>query len=1376
MVIQKFSIKPVWLVGFGLLIAMGTIVKMALALLAFTPADAPVGYVAQDEMTSFNLKSGKEVLFRGQYEREFWSGTLLAYKIDAAGNLSGPTSHWDIDASEKISAQHYDSVRLIATMKDDGTKVPFRLNQLSATQQAYFPGGDNMVNYLRGDRANEIPASGAVYRQRASVLGDVIHSRPLYVADDTNPTVFVGANDGMLHAVNAAAGTEGGKERWAYVPSMLLQKMQNLTADPYVHNYFVDGQINVATINSGTQRVLVGGLGAGGKGLYALNITDSAGLTAATEADVASKVMWEITPTKVNYAAPTTANAYANLGYTYGTVTITQVRVGASTVDAVIVGNGYNDGGDYGSYLFVINATTGQLIKRFKAGDGTASSPNGLSTAAAIDSNRDGVADAVYAGDLNGTMWKFDLTADLSDPTTVATTATVANATLNTKAVVSLLTTSPAAAITTTPGIAIHPEGGYMVTFGTGKALIASDLTDNTVHYVYGVWDGAPAANDTLLTQDMDERNYVAGGVTTRVRRITTSNQPIWTAGAGHHKGWKVPLPAGERVLGEGSFIENGRFYFTAFNPTKSTTVTGTATVIPGDNWLMELDYLTGGSTNQPFLDLSGNIKLDDADRIKYIATDTIPTGKAEGDPILTTQGIPVGKFISVGLLSQPILVQLITLNDTLFNQNPDVIVPVANVDRGVEGGHFDVEIYYGTTTATITVANPATGAGQTNNFPATLGAITVDGEVVVPALTVADLTNGGGSANTSANVIKTKVVTANGFTASRSNNVITITAPNVSYIGKTLSVADGTSAPLVNAAAAVPAVFPTALIRFAGTTQNVAPGAVLAASLTGPTASVKLGTAVVSGTAITIGRNISAANTALAVATAIGTGGTIKAYRAPNNVTAACNAVNNTHVCLVDTSTYTNGATPSIGTISLPGTLTATMIASTGGTPGAAAVAKSGWTNFKPALTVTAFDNGGGSSNVVGDTCSGGNAKCGYKQHEHEYDDIYDKTGVNFLNASNGNFNLEKAVPSLTTQFKVIAQNQYLSPAVKLHIGNAGYLFNVDAGYIDIKTFLTTPTLDLASLPTYTRATIGSLAFNLPSTAFSNRDWWGGYLGLPADVRDGLHPTEAGCVFNSSIDTDASDGINALQFKWDGNMYQPVNPPATVTASGNGTKGYSSSTTELTATGVRHNGALTIQIIRADTPNSAIEQSVPNRSEYGWRVKSSLFSTYVIAEYSIFHHTKHLGLCYGDENVTFTLYGVTYSNVSWSKTPARDTRTCGLTDSSTTKKCAADLSANAGPDPKIGNLGGGSDVTNTQTVIVGDVTTTTITYASGAKATIVRTVRNDGSIEIVSTDVFGDKTTQIIANKSGAVKSGGDERGLQAKTGRISWRELVAP
>jgi len=1371
MSISKLLIKPVWWVVLGVLLTAGVAFKLAVALTAFVPGNAPIGYVGQDEVTNFNLKSGNEVLFRGQYEREFWSGTLLAYRIDSAGNLMPGTSWWTADAGEQVSTQNHNTGRLIATMTDLGAKVPFRTGNLSASQLATLGGTatqqDDVLDYLRGDRSKEFPTPGGLFRQRVSVMGAVVHSRPFYVADDTNPTVFVGANDGMLHAINAGTGSEGGKERWAYVPSMLIPKMRKLSVDPYLHDYYVDGQINVSTINSGTQRVLVGGLGGGGKGLYALDITGSAGLSAGSETAVANKVLWEITPTAVSYTAPVTAGAYENLGYTYGTITIAKVKVGLDTVDAVIVGNGYNDGGDYGSYLFVINATTGQLIKRFKAGSGSVASPNGLSTPVAIDENRDGIVETAYAGDLDGTMWRFDL-SDLSDPGTVATTATAPGG------VKLLLTTSPAQPITSSPGVAIHPNGGYMVTFGTGKALIDADLADTTVHYVYGIWDGAPVDNDALVAQTLTERDYLspaAGAL--RVRRVT-SNQPNWASGVGNHKGWKVALPAGERVLGEGTFIENGRYYFTAYNPTKSTLIAGTVTTVVGDNWLMELDYLTGGSTNDPFLDLSGNVKLDTADRLLYTAADTIPAGLAVGDPIMTTDGIPVGKFISIGVLSQPILVQLVTLNDTLFNQNPDVIVPPTNPDRGVEGGHFDVEVYYGRTIATITV----TGTGQTSCYPANLGAITVDGVEVVPNLTVADLQNGV-STGANATAIKNKV--KNGFTATVSGNVVTIRAPDPSWRGKTMGIAAGAAQTLVPGTA----VAPTALMTFSGiSTGNYTINNDLG---TGTSArAIRVGGSSARNGAIIIGAGRTAVQAAATVVAAGGTAGLFKYYVGGNTVTPLCRAQSTSTVCIVDTSgsnTVTNRAL-TVGSVANPGGLTFGIVNTACTAVAPPVVALSGSTNLKPALTVTAFDNGsGGDPNIVGDTCNAGNSRCTYQQHDHEYDDLYDKTGVNFLNASNSNFNLSRAIGSTSTQFKVIAQNQYLSPAVRLHIGNPGYLFNVDSGYSDIKFFTTSATLDLAALPTYTRNTIGSLAFNLPPNAFTNQNWWKGHLGLPPDVRDGLHPTEAGCVFNSASATQ------------DGNMYQPVIPPATVTASGNGTRGWGPTTTQLTAQGVRHNGAITIQLIRADTPNSAIELSVPGRPEYGWRVKAGLYSTYVIASYSMFHHTKHLGVCYGEYNITSpdpvtgaVRNGLTFTDRSWTKTPVIDGRACTTADSNTTKRCAVDLSASAGPDPKIGNIGGGSGVASVTTVIVGNVTTTTITFLTGLTATITRTVNDSGSITIRTWDVnntasaadraagLGADSNQTIANKSGAVKSGGDERGLAARTGRISWRELIAP
>ena len=1427
----------------------GMTLNLALAITAantaFAPQDQPVGYVAQDEATSFILTSGREQIFRPSYEREFWSGTVYAYPVDALGNIDFTAEPWGLNgAATALATQNWDTGRYIATRSSASPSVaiPFRYASLSGSQQAMFPAttinttsytGTQIVNFLRGERVNESPAgmrnrSAEANGTGGPTLGDIIHSRPYYVADTTNPTLFVGANDGMLHALNATTGAE----RWAYVPSMLLNKMAKL-AKPYgtvsnPHDYFVDGRINVGTVNIGgtPTRILVGGLSAGGKGLFALKIDGSAGLTASSETDVVNKALWEIDGNTgdLNNATPTVSSAYDNLGYTYGTPLMLKTNAGG--VDTVVIGNGYNNNaaGDYQARLYVIEAATGQLIGSVVAGSsGSSSSPNGLLNPVAIDANSDGKVDIVYAGDLKGTMWKFDL----SSTTAASWTASV------------LFTTSPAQPITSTPGVALHPNGGYMVAFGTGAMLDTADTTDSTVYYVYGIWDGAPVANTSLMTTStLEERPYVYNAATTRVRRSLNITTPNWNSGG--HKGWRVALPAGERLVGDGSYIESSRFYFTSHNPTVSvltgaTTVTSatvtaggigytsasasfsggggsgaTATVtitsgavsavkitssgtgytsaptltisgngsgatatatlssgttVKGENWLMELDYLSGGSLDKPFLDLDANQVLNDSDRIKYVAGDTIPTGSSVGGAIAGTDGIPVGKFLSNGVLSQPILVQLQTLNTTFFNQNSNAVFPITEVTYGVTGGHFDVDIFYNgstgnlcTTTsgvnvpaarasATITVGTSA----QTTNLPATLGGIQVNGTTILPALTTADITNG---TNTTANATTITSKITGGYTATRSGNVITITAPaaGTAYNGLTLTVLDGTSqagSPGIPAVPATGATYPTGLITFSGgRTRDQNPGSVINADLAGP-ASIKIGADVVRASAISVGKDKRERETAAAIVAAIGTSGTIKAYTGGSSITPTCAAKDNKSVCLVDTSTYTNGKSVTMGTMTLPLNQVATFTATTGGTPGSggsAAVPATGWSNFKPALTVTSFNGGADAlTNVtITSDCSSKNGNS--NAHIHQYDDKYDRTGVDMLNPSATSHRLSNAITSTATKYKVLVHNQYLNPAVKIHIGNSSYEPSVDTGYVSVRDFQTSATLDVTGLTTYNGTSnstgttgtgfqpIGSLVFNMPTDALSAKDWWGN-----GDVRVGLHPIEPGCGGRDGATTD-------------GNMYQPVIPPANG-VDGPGVNGWSATTNSLTSTGVRHGGALTVQIIKDTTPQSAIEQNVLDRPEYGWRVKSLYHATYVLAEYTAFWHHPSNG-CYGD--------------AGWTKAPGPDN------GSSTPTSPVA-----GSTDPKLGDLAGtsGGTVTSVTRTVVGNVTTTTITYSTGKTATITRTTNADGSITTVTRDADCGAgcagITETIYSTS-TVLTGGDERGTRARTGRVSWHELL--
>ncbi len=1320
---SKISAKPIALVVSTVVLSMLVAVKLASALSGFVPPDQPVGYVAQDELTNYDLRSGNEVLFRTEYHREYWDGDLVAYQINAAGNVSAATQPWVAAAGGNAGFQ-LDSratPRVIVTLNTAGTPVPFSWNDLDGTQQGYL-GSSPVLDYLRGDRSGEVQRGGSL-RQRESPLGDIVHSRPYYVKDATAPTVFVGANDGMLHAFNATTGAE----RWAYVPSMLISKMKNLSDPGYTHDYFVDGSVMVADVNSGSQRILVGGLGAGGKGLYALDITGTARLAPANETIAKTNILWERTAG---------SSGFANMGYTFSTPVIAKVNVGGTNTDVVIIGNGYNNNGDYKAYLYVINALTGEVISSRVAGtSGSSSSPNGLSSPTAIDNDGDGVVDYVYAGDLDGTMWKFDLSPLASSGTPTAT---------------ALLTTNPAQPITMTPGVARHPNGGYMVNFATGAMLQASDASNTATYYAYGIWDSAPNSNTTILNQTLTERCYSVGTAAdpspcvNRVRTVT-SNLPNWTSG--NHKGWKVALPsAGERVTGDGSYIENGRFYFTSSNPTISTTVQ--ASTVKGENWLMELDYLSGGSKNTPFLDMNGDLVLSNDDRVKDFASPRAA--------VLTTDGIPVGKFISIGVLSQPVLVQLSTLNNTLFNQNPDVtVVPVVlGTGAGVTGGHFDVDFFHTTPTngaqASFTISVGTTG--QVTGAKATLGAISVDGVVIVPPLTVSNIPNG---TATSTNATMIKNMVTNGFTATVSGSTVTIKAPAGSqYNGKTVAVAAGTSSlPATALVPAVPAV--------AGVT-GVAPsnGSFTVTKInSNQSISLRCGSVYFgqSGT-WTSYKDVNSATTSTNLTNRLNNFYGLVNGTTVNGYTTTCTKVGNITSlnCVVSAPV---GATACAGGFTIDSDIqTSSNVAPQGGVntvtavTGAPEVPASGWTNFAPALTVSAFNSNGTEPTTPGDTCTG--TDCKYDRHIHQYDDVYDVTGVNMLNPSDANVHINLGLPSMTTNFKILVQNQYLSPAVKLHIGDPNYRFDVDFGYVPVKNYQTSLTLDLATVQTYRRdpnavwpgtATtaadkaalpkpIGSLAFNMPLDALDVKNWWGN-----GDNRVGLMPMQPQCMWQA-------DGSN------DGNMYKPVIPPSDNV--GVGTKGWTSSSTPATATGARHGGALIVQLIRDTTPNSAIELNVAGRPEFGWRVKSANFADYVLAEWGTYWHHPN-GKCFYD--------------AGWTKTPPKDN------GSSSAKTKAA-----GSTDPHIGDLsaGGGNGsslVISSVTTVTGNVTTTVITYLGGTSATIVRTANADGTVTIVTTDALGTVTTQNIANASGSLKGGGNERGVQAQTGRVSWREVIA-
>lgn len=610
----------------------------------FNPDAQPVGYVGQPAVSSTNVATGTARMYSIDYSSRNWTGNVHAYPVSAAGAI-GTVDDWGPGgAAARIKTQAAADTRFIVTIRN-GAGIPFRWSDLSqgaggqreALDAASMGAASStLLDYIRGSAASEGTGAGQ-FRARAAVLGDIIHSTPVYWNDGVNQTVFIGANDGMLHAINAQDGTE----RFAYVPQVLLPKLAALANQAYTHKYYVDGRMDVKKM--GAQTILAGTLGGGGKAIFALDVTNA---NATSEANAATKVLWEVTSESAGFA---------DLGDTYGAPTLATLPDGTH---ALVIGNGYNNTGNGHAVLYLVNARTGALIKAIDTGEGSEDAPNGLSSPSLWDSNGDGRKDTAYAGDINGNLWKFSLAAPYTAPARVLHTNTL----------------GASQAITMAPGLMRHPLGGVMVNFVTGRMLDSDDAENTAAHYAYGIWDGKPSSNTALLEQTLTEASYSGASQATRVR-IATRNAPDWRAG--HHGGWRTRLPiGGERVVGDGAFVTGDIFQFFSTNPAINT-----ASVPPGENWWMQLNALTGGDAGATLFDLNNDNQFTSDDKVN------------EDDP--------VGRYMGGGVRSQ--LIALSADGVDVFQSNYDrntappaetVNTTIATVDgqRGVSGGHFDTD------------------------------------------------------------------------------------------------------------------------------------------------------------------------------------------------------------------------------------------------------------------------------------------------------------------------------------------------------------------------------------------------------------------------------------------------------------------------------------------------------------------------------------------------------------------------------------------------------------------------------------------------------------------------------------------------------------
>ena len=635
-------------------------------------------------------------LFQARFDTSGWAGHLLAKRISDGSNCGSVPigaicmNLWDAackldgglcEATGATEAAQYTREIITMTVDVNGDPVgaPFAWDDLSATQQAMMRDpdglgplpensddyGKDVIAFLRGDRTNEA-AAGGVFRTRVSILGDIIYSSPVYVGPPNRmyeknssfaegetyaafatthsgrmPIVFVGSNDGMVHGFDA----EYGYERIAYIPNEIFGELWRLHQTDYVHDSFVDGPLSAGDVYYANDwhTAVVGGLGLGGQGYYALDATYVSSLYESNAANIA---MWEFTD-----------DNDPDLGYSYGKPAIVRLANGKW---AAIFGNGLNNtdtavppvSADGDAAVFIVDIQDGSLISKLETKTGKAEDPHGLSRAngivgiAPVDANGDFVLDGLYATDLFGNVWAFDL----SDSSTGNWKSKYGPAGNPEPLFRATDANGDAQPITTPPVVGRHPTGlGAMVYFGTGKYLGSTDILDFSTQTFYGVWDNGVNgfSRDRLLEQTVTQVNLSQfAGVDARV----VSDNPIrWDDGltpldTDEKRGWYLDLPeSGERVHQE-PFLRNDRIIFVTVTPSDDPCKSG------GTSWLMEMNAANGARLGFSPFDYSGDGVFTEDDLVK-VDTDVNGDGQVNDDDVLPGSGIRVDES---GVITTP--------------------------------------------------------------------------------------------------------------------------------------------------------------------------------------------------------------------------------------------------------------------------------------------------------------------------------------------------------------------------------------------------------------------------------------------------------------------------------------------------------------------------------------------------------------------------------------------------------------------------------------------------------------------------------------------------------------------------------------------------
>ncbi|WP_295383978.1 PilC/PilY family type IV pilus protein [uncultured Thiodictyon sp.] len=657
----------------------------------FDAASQPDAAAASVATNSSNLQIAGRI-FQGKFSSADWSGQLLSYRIDTNGVLAA-IPEWDaavkLNAQDPMSGRTIitrGSAGGVPFVADSLTAAQLALLDVDVNGVTDGCGLDR-VNYVRGSDAREGPngtftngaCSASKFRQRRTTqsgqpvhfkLGDIVHSSPWYsgapqagyaeqdypgygafraARSGRTPVVYVGANDGMLHGFDVSLAVDAshpdgvptataGKEVLAYIPTAVLPNLSRLTAQTYNKNhwYFVDGSPLLADVDLDDspasfdwRTVLIGGLAGGGKGYYALDVSDPATFSESGVAP-ARTALWEFDDVDMGYVF--NLPPVSTLTKQAKQIVRLCTDAGSPCTNsrwAAVLGNGYNSvTGKAALYVLFINAgvdgawSFGDFVKLVAAApvapatDGN----NGLSTPVPVDTNGDGYTDTVYAGDLQGNLWKFLIGYNASDPSVTGSPTTwkvaFGGAPLfrarDSAAVPQPIISPPEVTALTT---------GQLILFGTGKFLERSDTTGTAVQTFYGIWDkhdGTTTVSSRgldLLEQRVTEVALPGGNY-----RIPSQHPIDWRVAAGDpaancaapctptYLGWYLDLPtSGERTTAIPRVLGRLLFFNTFIPSTEPCNVGGTG-------WLMTLDWRSGGLPSFQVFDTNASGEIGSGD------------------------------------------------------------------------------------------------------------------------------------------------------------------------------------------------------------------------------------------------------------------------------------------------------------------------------------------------------------------------------------------------------------------------------------------------------------------------------------------------------------------------------------------------------------------------------------------------------------------------------------------------------------------------------------------------------------------------------------------------------------------------------------------